>query len=100
MKIYTVTVSPSAKSDVGAAFDWYNERSTKAASSFRTELLAVFDLLTSNPERWALQDKTVRRLVMKQFPYTVYFEVVGWVVWILAVGHHSRKPNHWGATII
>ena len=63
---------------------------------FRAEVLAVFDLLTSDPERWALQDETVRRFVMKQFPYTVYFEVVGQVVWILAVGHHSRKPNYWG----
>ena len=96
MKTYTVKISPSAKSDVGAPFDWYKERSAKAATSFRAEVLAVFDRLTSDPDQWARQDETVRRFVMRQLPYTVYFEVVGQVVWILAVGHHSKKPNYWG----
>lgn len=63
---------------------------------FEPEVLAVFDRLTSDPDQWARQDETVRRFVMKQFPYTVYFEVVGQDVWILAVGHHSKKPNYWG----
>lgn len=74
---FTVTITPGAKQDVNAAFGWYREKSAKAASSFRSEVLAAFDLAERNPASWALWDEGVRRFLMKQFPYTVYFEIDG-----------------------
>ena len=93
---FRVEISARAKQDVSTAFDWYREKSAKAASSFRSEVLAAFDLVERNPASWALWDEGVRRFVMKQFPYTVYFEIDGTVVRILAVGHHRRQPDYWG----
>ena len=71
---FTETITPGAKQDVSAAFGWYREKSAKAASSFRSEVLAAFDLVERNSASWALWDEGVRRFVMKQFPYTVYFD--------------------------
>ena len=93
---FRVDISPGAKRDLSTAFAWYKDKSSKAANSFRSEVLAAFDFVARDPERWALWDEGVRRFVMNQFPYTVYFEIDGTVVRILAVGHHRRQPDYWG----
>lgn len=92
---FKVEVSPEAKQDVSAAFDWYKERSAKAANSFRAEVLSVFDLIAQDPSRWGRSEEAVHRFVMKRYPYTVYFEIDKTAIRILAVGHHRRLPGHW-----
>ena len=92
---FKVEISPGAKRDVSTAFSWYKERSAKAANSFRAEVLSVFDLIAENPESRALWDNSVRRFVMKLYPYTIYFEIDQSVVRILALGHHRRLPDYW-----
>ena len=39
-----------------------------------------------------------RHRVLKRFPYSVFYEVQGSEVTILAVAHHRRKPSYWRAT--
>ena len=92
---YVVVVSPAVKLEMAEAFDWYNTRSAKAAHAFRSEVLSVFDLLKHEPEQWALWDEPVRRYILKQYPYTVYFSVIDREVRILAVGHHKRQAGYW-----
>jgi hypothetical protein len=33
--------------------------------------------------------------VVKRFPYTVWFDVQGSTVIVLAVAHHKRRPAYW-----
>ncbi len=92
---FKVEVSPEAKQDVRTAFDWYKERSAKAANAFRAEVLSVFDLIAQDPNCWGRTEESVHRFVMKRYPYTVYFEIGMTAIRILAVGHHRRLPGHW-----
>ncbi|MGH8771908.1 MAG: type II toxin-antitoxin system RelE/ParE family toxin [Burkholderiales bacterium] len=36
-----------------------------------------------------------RRLVMKRFPFSVIYTVVADQIRVLAVAHHSRRPEYW-----
>ncbi|CAN5372677.1 hypothetical protein BH11PSE9_BH11PSE9_36340 [soil metagenome] len=92
---FAVEVSPGAQRDARGAYEWYRERSTKAADSFRTELLKAFELISENPAAWSAVSGNIRRFVLKRYPYTVYFEFDGSVVWILAIGHHRQRPHVW-----
>jgi toxin ParE1/3/4 len=90
-----VRVSPAVQREMAEAFAWYQARSPKAANAFRAEVLATFDLIAHAPERWPLWDDMVRRCILKQYPYTVYFSIVPGEVRILAVGHHRRHAGYW-----
>jgi toxin ParE1/3/4 len=92
---FAVVVSPATKQELAEAFDWYKTRSPKAANAFRAEVLAAFNLVAEDPHKWAIWDAPVRRYVLKQYPYTVYFSASSTEVRILAVGHHRRRANYW-----
>jgi toxin ParE1/3/4 len=37
----------------------------------------------------------VRRHVLRHFPYTVFYEMLGSTVTVLAVAHQRRNPGYW-----
>jgi len=92
---FTVVVSPATKQALAEALDWYKTRSPKAANAFRVEVLAAFNLVAEDSYKWAIWDAPMRRYVLKQYPYTVYFSASSMAVRILAAGHHRRRANYW-----
>lgn len=95
MKRYDVQLAPAAETDISEAYRWYQERNAIAADAFRAEVLEVIDRLVEAPERWAADDHGHRRRVLRRFPYTVWFDVQGQTVTVLAVAHHRRMPGYW-----
>jgi plasmid stabilization system protein ParE len=92
---FALVVSPAVKQELTDAYGWYKFRDLKAAIAFRAEVLVAFYLIAQDPERWARWDDVVRRYVMQQYPYTVYFTIAASEVRILAVGHHRRQAGYW-----
>ena len=37
----------------------------------------------------------LRKKVLRQFPYTLFFLEVEAVIWIVAVAHQRRRPDYW-----
>jgi hypothetical protein len=37
----------------------------------------------------------IRKFVLPRYPYSLYFEVVGDTVNVLAVAHNRRLPGYW-----
>ena len=94
---YAVVVSPAVKQEMAEAYGWYKARNVRAASAFRAEVLSAFEVIARDPVRWQLWDDPIRRYVLKQYPYTVYFAVESDEVRILALGHHRRHAGYWQA---
>lgn len=92
---FRLNISPAVKLEMAEAFSWYAEKNAEAADNFRRDVLATFDLVSQHPERFPLWDDMVRRLVMKHYPYAVYYTVGDQVVHILAVGHTRRRAGYW-----
>ena len=95
MTRFTVEVLPQAEAEVREAFLWYFERSALAADAFRTEVLDAIDGLADSADMWAADEDDVRHYVLRQFPYTVHFELNGSIVTVLAVAHQRRRPRYW-----
>jgi plasmid stabilization system protein ParE len=92
---FTVVLAPGAENDITEAFGWYRERNATAADAFRSEVFEVIDRLVDAPLSWPADDEGNRKRVVKRFPYTVWFEVLGSTVTVLAVAHHRRGPAYW-----
>ncbi len=92
---FEVEVLPDAEAEIREAFLWYFERSPIAADAFRMEALAAVDRLETDALMWPEDEEAIRRYILQHFPYTVFYEIQGKSVTILAVAHHRRKPDYW-----
>ncbi|MDQ3189856.1 MAG: type II toxin-antitoxin system RelE/ParE family toxin [Pseudomonadota bacterium] len=97
MTDFSVVLAPAAESDIVNAFGWYRERNALAADGFRAEVLDAIERLSASPLSRPEDEDGNRKRVLRRFPYSVFYEVVGNTVTILAVAHHRRHPNYWGA---
>ena len=95
MSEFAVVLAPRAENDIAEAFGWYQERNATAADAFRAEVFETIDRLAEAPLSWPADDEGNRKRVVKRFPYTVWFEVLGSTVTVLAVAHHKRRPAYW-----
>ena len=95
MTRFAVEILPEAEAEIREAFLWYFERSPIAADAFRTEMLESIDRRGVDALMWPEDEDAIRRHVLRHFPYTVFYEILGNTVTVLAVAHQRRKPGYW-----
>jgi toxin ParE1/3/4 len=95
LKRYAIEIAPGAEADIRDALLWYLERNALIAEAFRIEVFRLIDSLARNALSGAVDSQGDRRRVLKRFPYTVFYEMLGETVTILAVAHHRRRPDYW-----
>ena len=96
---YTVTIRPLAEQDLAEAEDWYQEQRDGLGTEFRMAVDLAISRLVNNPLAFPTVHQSVRRAVVKRFPYLLYFAVRGTSVTLLACLHSSRSPRvHRGRT--
>lgn len=78
-----------------AALDWYLERSGEAASRFAAELEQAVALISKAPQRWPASIHGTRRLLLRRFPFAVFYRELLSSIQVLAVAHTHRRPAYW-----
>lgn len=87
---------PGATRDFNLALDWYvAEAGRTAAARFVEEVDHIRSLIVDNPRIGTPAKLETRRFAFKRFPYTLIYRVRGDTVEILALAHHSRRPDYW-----
>ena len=51
--------------------------------------------IAKNPEMFPIALRNTRKVMVKKFPYTLYYEIGDEDIMILAVFHAKRSPAHW-----
>ena len=91
---YSLLVSETAYEDAIIIFDWYEEKLSGLGDRFIDELeIAKIDLL-NNPLAFAKWNKSIRRMVMRKFPYKLFYKVYDDKIVILAI-IHARRSNRY-----
>ncbi len=91
---YALLVSESANEDAIVIFDWYERKLNGLGNKFINELeIAKSDLL-NNPLAYAKWNKGIRRMVMRKFPYKLFYKVYNDRIVILAI-IHARRSNRY-----
>ncbi|KAF0221672.1 MAG: hypothetical protein FD174_3 [Geobacteraceae bacterium] len=88
-------IRPEAEAELAEAFEWYEERVQGLGSEFLISVDATVHAITRKPQQFAKVHKTVRRALLRRFPYAVFFLVEGTRIIILAFFHVKRDPKHW-----
>jgi toxin ParE1/3/4 len=88
-------VRPEAEQDVREACAWYDEHQPGLAERFLMSLEAAFAAVQRNPasNRTVLRD--VRRVLLRRFPFCVFYRETPGEVTVVAVLHAARDPRTW-----
>jgi plasmid stabilization system protein ParE len=92
---YTVVFRPQAEEEARAAQRWYQGQRPGHGPRFAGAIDEVLRRIVANPMAFPLVHGEVRRAVVRQFPYGVYFRVHAGEIVILAVMHGRRNPRRW-----
>jgi plasmid stabilization system protein ParE len=90
-----VDIQPQARADAEEAAVWYEAQRPGLGIEFILELDAAIERAAESPAVYARQHAEVRRVLLRRFPYAVYFVYQGQVLEILAVLHQHRSPRLW-----
>lgn len=79
-----------AETDLLEAFRWYESKRIGLGDEFMREVDAVFARVVDVPSSFPVVYRGLRRVVLKRFPYLVYFQHEEDVVQVLGVLHGRR----------
>lgn len=89
------TFHPEARIEYLDAVAHYEERQAGLGGRFTIEIESSIARILEAPRRWRAMEGEVRRCLAHTFPYGVLYSVESEYVLILAIMHHSRKPDYW-----
>jgi toxin ParE1/3/4 len=90
-----VIYHPDAEVELLEAAQFYEGRVPGLGDRFLDDYETAIATILGAPERWRIIEGSVRRYLMPQFPYAIYYRVEGDVLRILVVKHHGRRPGYW-----
>jgi toxin ParE1/3/4 len=91
----TIVFTPTARSELIAAQDWYENEADGLGRRFRTEAGTAIERILLNPLQFPAVYKNVRRALLRHFPYMLFFVVEGDSLAVIACFHASRGPQEW-----
>jgi len=77
------------------AYRWYEEQRAGLGSDF---LLCVEEGLAKirrGPEAYPVVHRDVRRMLIRRFPYGIFYVVEPTLIVVVAVFHERREPEGW-----
>ena len=90
-----VVMRVQARAEFDEAFDWYEQQRTGLGVEFMEQVQAVFDQISAMPELHPAVYRDVRKALVRNFPYSVFYRVGTGRVIVLAVFHNKRNPVVW-----
>ncbi len=90
-----VYLRPEAEEEIGHAAEWYAERGLELGSAFLDEVSRTIAALQSAPERYPIVDASIRKAVLRRFPYLLLYRATDEEVVVISCFHTRRDPREW-----
>jgi plasmid stabilization system protein ParE len=85
---------PEALEDLLASQRWYASREPGLGQTFAEAIGVAVKRIAQDPAKFPCVYGAVRRLVVRRFPYAVYFREVSDEILVLAI-HGRQDPRRW-----
>ena len=92
---YSIKYDDGFWADIQNVIDWYDSISLQVCNKFLDQFWFTELRLKENPFAFRKVDKTgFRRIVLKQFPYKLYFRIDQTTIFVIALIHSSRSNRY------
>jgi plasmid stabilization system protein ParE len=94
---FQLIIREGAEADIAGAADWYEAQQAGLGVEFVAEAKRAIRWAASHPlvNRLMRREPEVRRVLMKRFPYRVFYIVRPHAVVVFAVLHGARHEARW-----
>jgi len=94
---YELDISDRALTGLDEAFIWYESKNVGLGFEFYEHVKKGIQNIFNSPKSFQIIIENVRRYVIKQFPFNIYYTVNENVkkINIIAIYHNSRNPEVW-----
>jgi plasmid stabilization system protein ParE len=86
---------PLVEDDLVEGASFYEARNPGLGTDFLVDVRRAAQDLARAPERWPRVEGTVRRCLLRRFPYALFYRHEPDRVLVLAVHHTRRRPGSW-----
>jgi len=90
-----VRLTAEAEEDLVEAQRWYQRRGSERARRFRGAVQDGLDLIERHPEGQPLVYRSIRRMVLRRFPYLLLYFIDGEIAVVIGCFHGARDPKSW-----
>lgn len=90
-----VRLRPEAEQDVAEAALWYEANEPGLGAQFVDQVQATIDTIADQPNAFTTVYNSVRRALVRRFPFGVFYQIDKDGVIVIAVLHGSRHPRAW-----
>ena len=88
-------ITPEAEADLAEAKAWYERKREGLGEEFILCVEAGLDHIRRAPAAATEVHPGVRRVVVRRFPYGIFYRVDADQIAVLAVYHNKRDPRGW-----
>lgn len=92
---YDLLLRPEARTDLLDAFYWYQEKQAGLGHDFKLCVDVALSKIVKNPSSYKNIYNDIRRVVIRKFPFAIFYMVEENSVVVLAVLHARRNPVKW-----
>ena len=84
-----------ARHDLLQGVRWYNQSQSGLGLRFADAVQATLARAQAHPVAGKPASAGTRRMIVKGFPYSVYYRATATGLVVFAVAHHARAPDFW-----
>lgn len=95
-----VRIGEEAEAEYTEALAWYHARSAPAAAGFEAAVSVALERIGESPEQFpTCDDEGYRFAMLKRYPYSLIYRIIGEVAQVVAVAHARRRPGYWSGRV-
>lgn len=90
-----IIILPFTGQDIKDSVNHYKDQREGLDKQFLKIIDQAFRIISENPASFPIIKKRIRKFVIKDFPFCIFYLSDEEVIYILAVFHNKRNPGGW-----
>lgn len=90
---FEIIIKPLARIDLDEAILWYENKLNGLGERFYQAFLTASETIRKSPEAFMEISPDIRRIIIKKFPYKVFYTIAENKVFIIGIMHAKRSAG-------